>query len=167
MSMRASRSSPARVACAIVATVLLLSSGAAVAQTQPEAVAAVVNPSVDVDNLTFAELRKIMLGERQFWTSGQPITIIVRGPVAHERTLVLQKVYKMTEDQYRQYWVAKVFRAEVTSGPRVVLSNDEAVSLVSVVEGAIAVVAAEDVPEGLRVLRIDGHLPGEPDYPLN
>jgi len=165
--MRASRSSPARVACAIVATVLLLSSGAAVAQTQPEAVAVVVNPSVDVDNLTFAELRKIMLGERQFWTSGQPITIIVRGPVAHERTLVLQKVYKMTEDQYRQYWVAKVFRAEVTSGPRVVLSNDEAVSLVSVVEGAIAVVAAEDVPEGLRVLRIDGHLPGEPDYPLN
>jgi len=151
-----------------VATVLLLSAVGAVAETTPgEAVAVVVNPSVDVDNLSFAELRKIMLGERQFWTSGQPITIIVRGPVAHERTLVLQKVYKMTEDQYRQYWVAKVFRAEVTSGPRVVLSNDEAVSLVSVVDGAIAVVAAEDVPEGLKVVRIDGHLPGEPDYPLN
>jgi hypothetical protein len=31
-------------------------------------------------------------------------------------------------------------------------------------EGAIAVVSVEDVPEGLKVLRIDGKLPGEAGY---
>jgi len=48
-----------------------------------------------------------------------------------------------------------------------VLSNEEAVDLVGVLEGAICVVNLADVPEGLKVLRIDGHLPGEPEYPFN
>ena len=146
--MQVSRSRNGRLRRLVVAFALALCAASA-AVAAADAVAVVVNPSVEVDDLSFADLRKIMLGDRQFWTSGQPITIIVRGPVSHERTLVLQKVYKMTEDQYRQHWVAKVFRAEVTAGPRVVVSNDEAVSLVSVIQGAIAVVAAEDVPEGL------------------
>ena len=126
--------------------------------------AVVVNPSVKVDELSFSEFRKIMLGDRQFWSSGQPVTLIVRGPVAKERTAILEQVYRMSEAQFRQYWVAKVFRAEVTSGPRVVLSNDEAIDLVSVLEGAVAVVDHDDVPEGLKVLKINGRLPGDPDY---
>lgn len=127
-------------------------------------VAVVVNPSVNVNDLAFAEFRKIMLGERQFWSSGQRITLIVRSPVALERTLLLERVYKMTEAQYRQYWVAKVFRAEATSGPRVVLSNAEALELVGAIDGAISVVDSNDVPEGFKVLRIDGRLPGDPNY---
>ena len=127
----------------------------------------VVHPTVEVDELSFTEFRKIIMGDRQFWSTGQRIAIIVRAPVADERTVLLERVFKMNEAQYRQYWVAKVFRAEVVSGPRVVLSNEEAVDLVSVIEGAIAVVNTEDVPEGFKVLKIGGALPGAPDYPLN
>ena len=127
----------------------------------------VVHPTVEVDELSFTEFRKIIMGDRQFWTTGQRIAIIVRAPVADERTVLLDRVFKMNEAQYRQYWVAKVFRAEVVSGPRVVLSNEEAVDLVSVIEGAIAVVSTDDVPEGFKVLKIGGALPGEPNYPLN
>ncbi len=143
--------------------VLLL--GVGLAQAEP--VAVVVHPAVEIDGLSFAEFRKIILADRQFWSAGKRITLIVRAPVADERTLLLDRVYKMSEAQYRRYWVAKVFRAEVTSGPRVVISNEEAVDLVSVVDGAIAVVNEEDVPEGLKVLKIDGQLPGEPGYPFN
>ena len=108
-----------------------------------------------------------MRADRQFWSSGQRITLIVRAPVSAERTELLDKVYKMTEAQYRQYWVAKVFRGEATNGPRVVLSNARAVDLVSVVDGAITVVDSADVPQGLKLLRINGSLPGDPDYPFN
>ena len=128
------------------------------------AVAVVVNPSVEIDGLSFAGFRRVMLGDRQFWAPGKRITLIVRGAVAVERTMLLEKVYKMTEAQYRQYWVAKVFRAEATSGPRVVLSNDEAVDLVGVIDGAISVVDSEDVPEGVKILKIDDLLPGDSDY---
>ena len=57
-------------------------------------------------------------------------------------------------------------RGEANDGPRVVLSNEEALDLVGVIDGAITVVEADDVPEGLKVLRIDGMLPNEPGYAL-
>jgi hypothetical protein len=129
-------------------------------------IAVVVHPDVKVEALTFSELRKILLGDRQFWPSGQPVTLIVRAPVAAERTLLLEKVYEMTEAQFRQYWIAKVFRAEATSGPRVVLSNNESVELIGVLPGAVALVSADDVPAGVKILRIDGHKPGDRAYPL-
>lgn len=129
-------------------------------------IAVVVNPDVKVENLTFSELRKILLGNRQFWPSGQPVTLIVRAPVAAERTFLLQRVYDMTEAQYRQYWIAKVFRAEATSGPKVVVSNVESLELVSVLSGAITLMDAGDVPAGLKVLQVDGLLPGHRNYAL-
>ena len=145
---------------------------AAIALPTPRAAAAagdiavVVNPDVKLENLTFTELRKILLGNRQFWPSGQPVTLIVRAPVASERTYLLRKVYDMSEAQYRQYWIAKVFRAEATAGPKVVVSNVESVELVSVLSGAIALMDASDVPAGLKVLQVDGLLPGSRNYAL-
>jgi hypothetical protein len=147
-----------------MALALVLGAGG---DARADALAVVVHPSVEVDDLSFNEFRKIMLADRQFWSTGQRITLIVRAPVSTERTQLLDKVYKMTEPQYRQYWVAKVFRGEATDGPRVVLSNEEAVDLVSLLDGAITVVDSADVPAGLKLLRIDGSLPGDPDYPFN
>jgi hypothetical protein len=148
------------------ALALCLMLGAFAPAARAGAVAVVVNPSVGVDDLSFAEFRRIMLADRQFWTTGQPITLIVRAPVALERTVLLERVYRMNEARYREYWVAKVFRGEASDGPRVVLSNEEALDLVGVIDGAITVIDADDVPEGLKVLKIDGHLPNEPGYPL-
>lgn len=129
-------------------------------------IAVVVHPDVKVENISFPDLRKFLLGDRQFWPSGQPVTLIVRAPVATERTLLLRKVYGMTEAQYRQYWIAKVFRAEATTGPRIVVSNNESVELVGVLAGAMALVDADDVPAGLKILQVDGRRPGEKDYAL-
>jgi hypothetical protein len=154
------RRGPARI------LVLGLLLGALVPGVQAGAVAVVANPSVSVDDLSFAEFRRIMLADRQFWATGQPITLIVRAPVALERTVLLERVYRMSEARYREYWVAKVFRGEASDGPRLVLSNEEALDLVGVIDGAITVVDADDVPEGLKVLKIDGNLPGEPGYAL-
>ena len=156
--------SPARFGRCVALSLLLTVFGIPAAEAA--SVAVVVHPSVEVDDLSFAEFRKIIVGERQFWATGQRVTLIVRAAEAEERTVLLERVYKMSEAQYRQYWVAKVFRAEAVSGPRVVLSNEEAVDLVGVIEGAIAVVNSDDVPEGLKVLTINGLSPGEADYPL-
>jgi hypothetical protein len=129
-------------------------------------IAVVVNPDVKVENLSFSELRKILLGDRQFWPTGQPVTLIVRAPVAAERTFLLEKVYDMTDAQFRQYWIAKVFRAEATSGPKVVVSNSESMELVGVLSGAIVLMDAKDVPAGLKVLQVDKLRPGDKGYPL-
>src|SRR5579864_1212024 len=129
-------------------------------------IAIVVRPDVPVENLTFAELRRVMLGDRQFWTSNLRVTLLVRAPGARERDVVLKTIYQMSEAQFRQYWIAKVFRAEAASGPRIVYSNEMAEELVSGLPGAVAFVDADQVPKGLKVLRINGLLPGAKGYPL-
>ena len=136
------------------------------AAAAPE-VAIVVRPDVPVDNLSFAELRRLMLGDRQFWTSNLRVTLLVRAPGAREREVVLKNIYQMSEAQFRQYWIAKVFRAEAASGPRIVYSNEMAAELASAIPGAVAFVDAGQVPSGLKVLRINGLLPNQPGYPLH
>jgi ABC-type phosphate transport system substrate-binding protein len=130
------------------------------------AVAIVVNQETPVDNLTFSQLRRIFLGEQQFWGDNSRITLLVRAPASAEREFVLDRIYRMTEGQYRQYWIAKLFRAEVASGPKIVYSSDMAVELVAAIRGAIAFIPASSVAPGAKVLRIDGKLPGESGYPL-
>ncbi len=129
-------------------------------------VAIVVRPDVPVDNLSFAELRRVLLGDRQFWTSNLRVTLLVRAPGARERDVVLKNIYQMSEAQFRQYWIAKVFRAEAASGPRIVYSNEMAAELATAIPGAVAFVEAAQAPKGLKVLKINGLLPGEKGYPL-
>lgn len=130
-------------------------------------IAIVVRPDVPVDNLTFAELRRLMLGDRQFWTSNLKVTLLVRAPGAREREVVLKTIYQMSEAQFRQYWIAKVFRAEAASAPRIVYSNDMAAELATQIPGAVAFVDAGQIPPGLKVLKINGLLPRQSGYPLH
>ena len=130
-------------------------------------IAVVVRPDAPVDNLPFAELRRMMLGERQFWSSNLKVTLLIRAPGAREREVVLKTIYQMSEAQFRQYWIAKVFRAEVASGPRIVYSNEMAAELSASTPGAIAFMDAAQVPKNLKVLKINGLSPGQPGYPIH
>ena len=129
-------------------------------------VAIVVRQDMPVEGMSFAELRKVALGDRQFWSSSLRVTLLVRAPGAREREVVLKTIYQMTEAQFRQYWIAKVFRAEAAAGPRVVYSNEMAGELTAAIPGAVAFVEADQVPKGLKILRINGKMPGDKDYPL-
>jgi len=129
-------------------------------------VAVVVHPDTPVTNLTLAEARKVFLGNRQYWSTNIPVVLLIRAPVARERNVVLKTIYQMSESQFKQYWIAKIFRAEAASAPKVVYSNDMANELVTAIPGAIAFIDARDVRSGAKVLRVDGYLPGEPGYPL-
>jgi ABC-type phosphate transport system substrate-binding protein len=129
-------------------------------------IAVVVRPDTPADNLSFNDIRKLLLGERQFWNSSLRVTLLIRAPAAREREVVLKTIYRMSETQFRQFWISKVFRAEATSGPKIVYSNEMAAELVAAIPGSVAFVDAAQVPKGLKVLKIDGKLPGDKDYPL-
>jgi hypothetical protein len=129
-------------------------------------IAVVANPQVPVDNVSLSELRRMLLGDREFWTAGQRITLLIRAPVARERDAAVQTVCKMTEAQFRQHWIGKVFRDQTPSGPKIVYSVDMALDQVAQTPGAITFIAANAVPKGAKILRIDGLAPGQPGYKL-
>jgi hypothetical protein len=129
-------------------------------------IAVVVHPDTPVSNLSLVEVRKVFLGDRQYWSTNVPVVLLIRAPVARERNVVLKIIYQMSESQFKQYWIAKIFRAESASAPKVVYSNDMANELVSAIPGAIAFIDSRDVRNGAKVIRVDGRRPGEPGYVL-
>lgn len=129
-------------------------------------VAIVVHPDTDIPNLSMAELRDIFLAEQQYWPDKSRIVLLVRAPAAYERTFVLNRIYQMDEAEFRRYWIKKMFRAEIPSGPRVVFSTNMAIGLVTAIPGSITFMLASDVGPEVKVVRIDGKLPSEDGYPL-
>jgi hypothetical protein len=134
-------------------------------QSAPD-IAVVVHPDVQIDNLTRAELRRIVLGDREFWPSGVRVRVLIRAPIARERDAAVRGVCDMTEAQFRQHWIAKVFRAETGSGPRIVHSPQMALDQVGRIPGAITFLEAPISTRAVKVLRIDGKLPGQPGYTI-
>ena len=138
-----------------------------IAQTPRAAdIAVVVNADTPVTDLSLSEVRNVLLGERQYWNSKLPVVLLIRAPAARERDVVLRVIYQMSEAQFKQYWVAKIFRAEAAAPPRIVYSNDMQFELLTALPGSIAFVDSRNMRAGVKVLRVDGHLPGEKDYPL-
>jgi ABC-type phosphate transport system substrate-binding protein len=133
----------------------------------PGDLAIVAHPGTPVTQMTFTELRQVLKGEKQYWTPDLPVVLFVRAPTSAERSAVLDVIYQMSEPQFKQYWIAKQFRAESATSPKNMRTNELTQQFVSSTAGAIGFMAAHDVKPGVKVLKIDGHLPGEAGYKLH
>jgi len=95
-----------------------------------------------------------------------PIKLFVRAPDAHERAVLL-KLLGMSESDYKNYWTAKIFRGEVQSEPIALFSNGMQKEAIKAYPGAVALVNMQDVKPGMKMVKVEGHLPGEEGYPFN
>jgi hypothetical protein len=158
--------SVSRLAGSLLTVVLAAVSVQPASGQAPADVSVVVHADVPIENLSRAELRRIVLGDREFWTSGVRVAILIRAPVARERDAIVRDVCQMTEAQFRRHWIAKVFRADTPSSPKLVYSREMALDQVSRVPGAITFVEGPVSGTGVKVLKIDGRSPGQAGYSL-
>jgi hypothetical protein len=129
-------------------------------------VAIVVNNKNPVTNITASDLRKLFTGEKRFWPGGLAVRLFVRAPGAYER-VVLLKLLGMSEGEYKAYWTARVFRGEAQTEPVALFSNAMQKEALTIFPGAVALIDFQDVKPGMKVVKLDGHSPGEAGYPLN
>jgi ABC-type phosphate transport system substrate-binding protein len=153
-------------AVVLLAAVLMLMGSTIDAQQAQEDMAVIVNPQNSADSITSTDLRKVFSGEKRSWNSNVPVFVIVRAPQAKERDVLLSHVLKMTESEYKQYWVKKVYSGEVPREPLALYSNGMQLEAVRAEKGGIALVNLADVRQGVKVLKVDGHMPGTAGYPL-
>lgn len=133
----------------------------------PIAIAVIAHEQVPVEDLSLSELRRIFLGERLFWSRNLTVTLLTPPRGTPERKVLLEKIYQQrSEAQYRQHWINKLFSDGGQSAPKITGSPEMSASLARVIPGAIALVPADRIPEGVKVLRIDGKRPEESGYPL-
>ena len=161
----ASRKLRLAAAC-LVGTLAWASAIADEPSARNQAIAIVVHDGTHIDDISLDQLRRIFLAEQQFWSDRSRITLLVRAPGAYEREFVLERIYQMNENQFRKYWIAKMFRAEVPSGPRIVFSTNMALELVTAIPGSITFMNASDVGETVKVVRVNGLLPSDDGYLL-
>jgi hypothetical protein len=130
--------------------------------------AVLVNSNNSATNVSMADLRKMFSGQKHSWPSGTPIKILVRGPGCRER-MALLRVLGMSESEYKQYWTAQVVRGEADAEPLILPSFGMTKEALKLFPGGIALADAGDPKPGmdLKVLKVDGHLPGEDGYPIH
>jgi ABC-type phosphate transport system substrate-binding protein len=136
------------------------------ASAQSGDIAVVVNADNPIAGVTLSDLRKIFAGERHSWPGGVPIKLVVRVPGCRER-LALLHILNMSESEYKQYWTALVLRGEAASEPVAVFSNGFQKEAIKAMPGAIALMDSQDAKAGVKVIKLDGHLPGEAGYALH
>jgi len=154
-----------------VIAALLLGAAALAEETEarkPRVVtlAVIVHPKNPVTELSLAELRAILKLERQFWPNGKRAVLYLRPSESDEHRVLLERVYRMSNERLQKYWVAKLFAGEIPAKPSYVPTAEAAGSRVRESEGAISFVRADEVPKDVRVLVVDKLEPGEKGYPL-
>jgi hypothetical protein len=128
--------------------------------------AVVVNSGNPAANISRAELRKVLSGDQPFWPGGARVKIILRAPGCRERTALLQFL-RLSESEFKQRWTAQVVRGEVDTEPFVAPSIGMVLEAVRALPGAVSLVSAADLKPGMKVIKVDGLLPGAPGYPLH
>src|SRR5690349_6661009 len=73
-------------------------------------VAVVANAQVPMTNLSIFEVRHIFKGDKHYWKSNLPVVLLVPPAGSHERDVMLQVIYRMSELEYKQFWVGQIFR---------------------------------------------------------
>ena len=131
---------------------------------QETGVAVVVNPENPISSISAADLRRIFSGEKQLWSNNLPVFPVVRAPGTREREVLLSQVLKMSEREYKQFWLQKVYSGEAHQEPVALFSNGMQLEAVRAMKGAIALISAQDVREGVKVIKVDGYTPGTPGY---
>jgi len=155
--------------CKSITTVLLLGLSVFLLEprgaAQADDMAVVVSSGNPATNVSVGDLRKMFLGTKHSWPSGQAIKLITRGPGCAER-LVMLKLLAMSESEYKQYWTAQVFRGEADAEPLTVPSVGMQKEAMRLFPGAISLVNVRDLKPGMKVIKVEGLLPGAAGYPL-
>ena len=129
-------------------------------------IAIIVSKENAVVEVSSRELKKIFKYEKQYWDRGRRIYLIMREAGSREKETVLKNIYEMTGEKLKKFWLSKLFRGEITSLPKVLGSGKAVKSFVSQVPNSIGYIDASFADGSIKVLRIDGKLPGQAGYAL-
>jgi len=127
-------------------------------------IAVVVNPDNPVTEISVSELKRMYLGKRTVFADG---AAIVLGAVETLEGPFYEAALGMTAFKVRRHWVKAVFAGSAGTPPEMLKDCAAALAFVSGRRNGIAFLDATAVDDSVKVIRLDGKLPGEEGYPLD
>jgi len=129
--------------------------------------AIVVNKNNPLDNLSKRDLKRIYLSDMTKWEDGKDILTITLPPASAERKAFQDKVLGMSTDDLAKYLNDEQIKGKNIKASSVQQSGKSAKLFISKVPMAIGYADSDDAKgDDIKILKIDGKLPGEGGYPL-
>jgi hypothetical protein len=131
--------------------------------------AVVVHISSRFDGLTSGMLRKVMAGETWEWPDAHRVVLVEQAPESLVYHQMLRLILHTDPKSYQRHLMQAEFQGKDVPLVKTLISDEIEIKFVGSVPGAIAVVDSGSVAASgsrVKVLRIDGKLPGERGYPL-
>ena len=131
-----------------------------------EDIAIIVDKDCKLAELSLADTRAILHCEKVVAPSHAKWNVILRHKTSPEHQAMLKCLFKCTADDLETYFRMGEFNGAIDPSPRTIPSP---VALRRIIAGNVAAIGyarASEVDETVKVLRIEGRLPGDPDYPI-
>jgi len=146
------------------ATMAGLPLGLASAEVQ-SALAVVVARTSPIKQLSQFELKKLYLGSIINDPSGERIVAFNQAPSSPDRVAFEERVLGLSPDEVARYWIDRKIRGE-GGAPKAVGSVELLQRVVSKLEHSVAYVRVDQVRPEVRMVAIDGAVPGDAAYRL-
>ena len=130
-----------------------------------DSIAIVVAKESPIVQLSQFELKKLYLGANISDSSGNRIVPFNQAPSSPDRVLFEQRVLGMTPDEVARHWIDHKIRGG-GSAPKAISPADLLQKVVSRMPHSLAYVRVANVQPEVRVIAIDGSLPGDGAYRL-
>lgn len=150
---------------AVVALSIQGSSPTARAGAQASPLVVVVARNSPIERLSRFELKKLYLGANVQVAGADRVLAFNQMYSAPDRVAFERGVLGMDPDELARYWIDRKIRGE-SGAPRVVGSPELLQRVVSRLNQSVGYVRLDQVEAEVRVIPIDGMLPGDTGYPV-
>lgn len=150
-----------RIGVILLATTI----GASTAVVGAEDVAVVVNRANPVDNLSSAQLRKMLLAEVGQWPNGKKVAVLMTAPGQGDRESTLKRICGMNETDFNLHFMHAAFTGQTVEPPKA-LAPAQLLQSVAGSTGALAFVKVSAVDASVKIVKVDGVAPGQPGYKI-
>lgn len=128
--------------------------------------AVVVHVDSKIEDLSSSDLKKYLKLDRRYWPDKSSVVLFQRPASSDLQKYLFDEVYGMTERQLRRQFVSLMNKGAISAIPSVVSKKSMVCRLVAKKNGGLAVIIAKDIPDTVKVLKIDGKKYTDDDYPL-
>lgn len=125
--------------------------------------ALVVAKNSPVSEMSLNEVKRLYLGDAISGPNGKKLIPLTQASASADRSGFERVVLGMSADAIARYWIDRKIRGQ-SGPPKSVPSADVLQRLVGNVEGTVGYVRADQVRADVKIVRIDGRVPGDVGY---